>query len=137
MDYPKWMKPHLRARLEAEREAKERTGPKPGEPALVADGKGNVKTITTDHGKPATPKIVRDSDDRVVGYTTPNGVTVTVKRDSRGRCVALVPAFNFENAIPVRAGESLIDSVNKARDEHAQKLNLYGNRWREQQERHE
>lgn len=56
MEHPAWMKPHLRQRLEAERTAKERTGPKQGEPALVADSNGNVKTITTDHKQPATPK---------------------------------------------------------------------------------
>lgn len=55
-EHPSWMKPHLRQRLEAEREARERTGPKPGENALVATDKGVIKEVVTEAHKELPPK---------------------------------------------------------------------------------
>lgn len=54
-EYPSWMKQHLRKRLEESKREQARTGPVNGEPALVANDKGKVETIITDH-KPPPPK---------------------------------------------------------------------------------
>lgn len=147
MDYPKWMKPHLRQRLEAERAAKERTGPKQGEPALVADSNGKVKTITTDQGtKPLPPKVFVLVDGRTVegllmseagniccvAITSVIGSVFVYRHPDE-----VVHAFDFNSPILTKPGESLIDSVNNARAEQASRLRLCGNRWREQQERDE
>lgn len=159
-EYPSWMKQHLRKRLEESKREQLRTGPTNGEPALVADENGRIKTITTDH-KPLPPKNGWDA-------CAPEPITVQkvfVQVDGKtveGLLIAsaaniccisiqsvigtvfvyrhpdeVLPAFNFDNAILTKLGESIIDSVNRAREEQEQKLNLYGNLWREQRERDE
>lgn len=130
MDYPKWVKPHLRQRLEQEKADKERTGPKQGEPALVADEKGKIKTITTDH-KPVTPKngLVQYGAYGVNSFMTHDGVSATVRRDNRGRITAIVLANGNVHRFKYDPETGCLASMSR--------IVLRGNRWREQREREE
>lgn len=143
-EYPSWMKQHLRKRLEESKREQARTGPVNGEPALVANDKGKVETIITDH-KPLPPKngweacapkqitvqkvLVQVDGKTVEGLLMASAANIC--------CIAIqsvigtvfvyrhpdevLPAFNFDNAILTKPGESIIDSVNRAREEQEQK----------------
>jgi hypothetical protein len=111
MNAPSWMKPHLRQRLEQERKEATRTGPVNGEKALTAEN-GKVKEVVTNH-KPLPPKNGLDDDAPELGQEF------------------------FDRAIVTKPGESLIENVLAEVALQKGLLNLYGNRWREEQENRE
>lgn len=132
--YPTWMKPHLRARLEQEKADKERTGPKQGEPALVADEKGRIKTITTDHGKAPPSKVFVQVEGRTV-----EGLLMS----SAGNicCVGIQSVigtvFVYRRPDELVHVADLVPLAPSVQNPNYGGASLHGNRWREEQERSE
>lgn len=98
MNAPSWMKPHLRQRLEQERADKERTGPVNGEKALVADDKGRIKEVVTDHKPQNPPKLPPKNSFSPLEFGTDDDAP------------ELGQEF-FDKAIVTKPGESLVDKA--------------------------